>query len=91
MQGGCNLARSEDMNYREPTLEELTQAFGVKISPVVTFWFIPSYCVSEGLAEYPKDFGSYKLFQKKEIRGRLWSCYAKKEVKGCVSDRYWKA
>lgn len=72
-------------------LKECLRVFGVKQNPVVDFWFIPTQHVLERTAEFPKDFTDYKLYKKDYVFGVEWSCYIKKAVKGCFSDRYWKA
>ena len=72
-------------------LQECLKVFGVKENPVIQFWFIPTECVEDGTAEFPTDFEKYQLYKKAEVFGCEYSCYAKKCVGGCFSQKYWKA
>ena len=71
-------------------LNECLRVFGVKENPVVAFWFIPTVKVDNGSADFPKDFENYNLYKKADVFGVNYSCYAKKAVNGCFSDKYWK-
>ena len=75
----------------EKKLEELMKLFKVKKNPVMSFWFIPSYVITEGLNTVPEGYELYKekVLPTGKTIGIMWRCYIKKEVRGLVSKSYW--
>ena len=64
----------------------MAKEFGVKQNPFVSFWFVLTDKLKNGL-KVPEGFSLYKT---KIIFGKEWNCFAKKSVKACFSDEYWK-
>lgn len=71
---------------QEELLEKLMDLFSVKKNSVISFWFIETYKVADGL-KVPEG---YTLYESKNLDGCKWSCYIKKEVKGIFSKSYWQ-
>lgn len=76
------------MKKQEEKLEELLKLFEIKKNPVMSFWFIPGYIITEGFNTAPKG---YELYKKRvlESDGIMWWCYIKKETRAIVSKSYW--
>ena len=69
-------------------IDELLETFRVKRNSVVSFFFVPSYKVSEGFTEIPEG---YQLYRTKVLKSDnvLWRCYIKPEMKGVFAKSYW--
>lgn len=48
------------MKKQEEKLEELLKLFEIKKNPVMSFWFIPGYIITEGFNTAPKGYELYK-------------------------------
>lgn len=77
------------MKSDKELLKELCEVFKIKPNPIMEFWFIESWCISENKANLPDDFDKYWLYKQAVYDGVMWSCYMKKTVRGCFSRKYW--
>lgn len=76
---------------KQEKLEKLLKLFEVKKNPVMSFWFIPSYAITEGFTTVPEGYELYKekVLPTDDTINLMWRCYIKKEVRGLVSKKYW--